>query len=596
MSAAPGARITLAGLRNALLLLTLAVAGVAAVAQHVVPAVGAGARAWAEAFGAAWGRLGPPWSAGSPLDWLLVGGTLTLGAYLLLCVVLPDVVFALVLLGDRLLGSKGRERRHLVVLIDGTWNHPGQTQDGRSAPTNVTRFWRLLVGEPGADEAPPTGAHPAATRPPTTRPATTRPATTSPATTREAPSASRAEAGSARPRARIAPAARAWFTSAAAMHGQPLPPSTGPADGPAAARTAPGAGRAAPPGRQLALYYAGLGNPAEHTLVGRLLGGAFGWGAVGLAARVRRDLARYRTADTQISVLGFSRGAAVARLVVRDLGRYGLPAWRIAGLLPVQAVRRVLLWACASRGRVGWLGAEARVEFVGLWDTVASFGLAKNVAGIPFQRLNVGMDFDVRRHARRVVHLLALDDERDAFQPTLLGLKPHEVGGGGPASADGVPRAVLTETWLAGVHGDVGGGRDDARLSSIGLELMALHALAWREASGGRYALALPGAPADLHAAARAPGLRHPEVGARWARWAREGTVGTHEENTVFAREVRQMPLPAAVHWTVLERVAHAPGGYGPAALLDLGQRGQAARALGAAAPGWVQDDTGAAR
>ncbi|MHC3994281.1 T6SS phospholipase effector Tle1-like catalytic domain-containing protein [Thiomicrolovo sp. ZZH C-3] len=131
---------------------------------------------------------------------------------------------------------------------------------------------------------------------------------------------------------------------------------------------------------------------------------------------VKRKLKKVRSAvrqnggdDVIIDVFGFSRGSAEARDFVNR----------------VNAAHKH--------------DANVRVGFVGLFDTVATIGLAND--------LNIGFDLDLSNDsAQKIVHLTAEDEHRHNFP--LESLK----------RADGTTEANTEEIALMGVHADIGGG------------------------------------------------------------------------------------------------------------------------------------------
>jgi hypothetical protein len=472
-----------------------------------------------------WETLWPPYDLSwyDPLLWAVL--------------TIIGIYFGLALLGDliflakvpvqglgRLL-SRNPEWRHIVLCIDGTWNAPSQGETDAPPDTNVVKFWAEL-----------------------------------------------------QPVSPMGPIDRlgAWFVGYADhvvhqdVNEEQVHRDVHESDeedgleeeGDVASEEPDGdAGVSAPPGcahrpkRQIALYYAGLGNRKENSTLGVMLGGAFGFGARLLTARIMQDVIRWYTPGSLITIVGFSRGAAVARLVAGEIGRAGVPRGGIFGLTLLYPFRRFLP-RC--------LREKTKVNFLGLWDTVASFGLAKNMLGIPFQQINVGMNLDVRDSAERIVHLISIDDERDSFHPTVLGLKAEDV-----AQAE----CRCTEVWVTGVHSDVGGGRDDTRLSDVYLEYMILRALETTKRNPDSY---------WIQFARYGPqAIDFADVRDRWCHGVGEGTLGTHDENSVFSRIPRAMPIPVRIHWTVFERLKRHGAAYSPAALLDLVERTESRDALG---------------
>lgn len=131
----------------------------------------------------------------------------------------------------------------------------------------------------------------------------------------------------------------------------------------------------------------------------------------------------------KIYIFGFSRGAAIALDLANHINHYGLDGVKGNG---------------ATAG-------DTEIEFLGLWDTVAAFGIP--IA--PLQQLNIGKDLSLPRNVKKITHLLAIDEVREEYAPTKL-----------PAS----PR--VEEVWFIGSHADVGGGFRERKLADITLRFM----------------------------------------------------------------------------------------------------------------------------
>ena len=214
--------------------------------------------------------------------------------------------------------------------------------------------------------------------------------------------------------------------------------------------------------RQVKHYFRGVGNDEENGLFWRAVGGFTGIGE----RRIRRDAYStlsldYRVGD-RIFILGFSRGAASARLLASDLHRIGLP-------------QRVRVTRRGRRNRRAWEQIEERfvsfepfppylrpidVHFLGVWDTVGAFGVPVDILGFNIRtpKSRVFRDNTIAENVRHATHCVAIDETRDAFEPTLFNHKP----------------GVVDEVWFAGVHSDVGGGyrRDEDRLGDHTLRYM----------------------------------------------------------------------------------------------------------------------------
>jgi uncharacterized protein (DUF2235 family) len=176
--------------------------------------------------------------------------------------------------------------------------------------------------------------------------------------------------------------------------------------------------------RQLVKYFRGIATSGEPFL-------DFAGRYTGLGAEQLRDkayhflLKNYRAGD-EIFLFGFSRGAAI----VRDLANH-----------------------ICDHGTADLQGAPIRM--LGLWDTVAAFGIPVDLGTLPTQSINIGKKLDIPSNVKRTVHLLAIDEQRAAYAPTLV------------EATD-----TVEEVWFAGTHCDVGGGFRERELANTTLWCM----------------------------------------------------------------------------------------------------------------------------
>ena len=134
--------------------------------------------------------------------------------------------------------------------------------------------------------------------------------------------------------------------------------------------------------------------------------------------------------DRVIDIIGFSRGAAVAR------------AW--ANVINKEA------FLDPRTGKT----VKPEIRFMGLFDTVASFG-------IPGNAIDIGYDFSVPPNVRTVRHAIARDEPRGTFPSMRI------------SSDDCPPDNRIVEKEFDGSHSDIGGGyEDDDTLSRIPLSWM----------------------------------------------------------------------------------------------------------------------------
>jgi RHS repeat-associated protein len=184
--------------------------------------------------------------------------------------------------------------------------------------------------------------------------------------------------------------------------------------------------------------------------VDRVLAGAFGFGGQNIIDEALIQLDRLISGDVSakafdgiIDIVGFSRGAAIARAFANRIyeridGGYYDRALRSAG-------------TCRS----------LRIRFMGLFDTVGAFG-------IPGNSIDVGYDFRIDDRVGTVAHAIALDEHRAAFDLVSIQNAEH--------SANTTP--YREERGFIGSHSDIGGGYSTGDLSDFSLQWMYAKATA----------------------------------------------------------------------------------------------------------------------
>lgn len=208
--------------------------------------------------------------------------------------------------------------------------------------------------------------------------------------------------------------------------------------------------------KQISRYFRGIGNDEDNKLLSRITQGAFGAGE----KRIRDDAysticKNYRPGD-RIFIFGFSRGAACARMLASDLNKKGIPEEITITTEPYSNQQsKHIEYRFVSYEEKGERHS-VDVEFLGVWDTVFAFGIPVKFLGIPFHKYDLFKDKTIASNIKRAVHLVAIDETRDPFQPTLMNHKP----------------GVVHEVWFPGVHTDVGGGYAEDELGRITLNYM----------------------------------------------------------------------------------------------------------------------------
>jgi uncharacterized protein (DUF2235 family) len=205
---------------------------------------------------------------------------------------------------------------------------------------------------------------------------------------------------------------------------------------------------------QVALYFRGVGNDEDNSVLGTFYEGAFGAGERRIRDNAYCELLKHYNSGDRISIFGFSRGAACARLLASKIDEYG-----ILSSVQIYSKKRkngnVVENYFLKYKKIDETARKVDVEFLGIFDTVGAFGIPINIAGIPFQKLNLFRNLKVAGNIAQVVHCVGIDESREPFIPTLCD-----------------NAANIDEVWFAGVHADVGGGYRYAELGKIVLNYL----------------------------------------------------------------------------------------------------------------------------
>ena len=338
-----------------------------------------------------------------------------------------------------------------------------------------------------------------------------------------------------------------------------------------------------PSSDQIALYDDGVGT--SRFTPWALLTGAFGFGLkrnvikmyVFLSrhfhneTNVQGTLAEGKRQPPQLYAFGFSRGAFTIRVVAGFVLRQGLvplaseaEMCRMAVLSyrqyrkqcfhtkfgiekPFRALRDTVV-RCIDRakGRPDYRTSQnttdgVRFRFLGVWDTVAAYGmpveelryaLDKLIFPLRFASSNLLEKVDCARHA------LSIDDERSSFAPLLW---DHENGD------------RLQQFWFAGMHANVGCGYPDDSQSSL--------PLVWIAAEAAGLGLRMRANALDDMRARATP------FGKVYDSRSGLGSFYRYQPRTIRC-DVKKGDIPI-VHESVVFRMATGFEGYAPVALPD---------------------------
>lgn len=251
---------------------------------------------------------------------------------------------------------------------------------------------------------------------------------------------------------------------------------------------------------QVVKYYPGVGTTGW--AVWDAKGEYFGRGARGKRDEAHEFLETHYRPGDKLFIFGFSRGAAIARDLANAIHEKGINEHR-----------------------------RVTIEVLGIWDTVAAFGIPMDIFGFPTGRIDLGKKLDVPPNVKQTYHLVSIDETREPYTPTLV------------EAAENVE-----EVWFAGVHADVGGGFRERELADITLSFMIDRA----QRHGLRFD---DERVSKIPANADGGGKMHPYQGSRIQTRPRQ----------IFVRKNNQpSDIQPKVHKTVIERMErydYAPGG-----------------------------------
>jgi uncharacterized protein (DUF2235 family) len=258
---------------------------------------------------------------------------------------------------------------------------------------------------------------------------------------------------------------------------------------------------------QIAFYDDGVGTSAFKPLA--LLGSAFGWGMKRNVIHLYAFLClNYKDGD-QIYCFGFSRGAFTIRIVTELVTKIGLveSARKSQFELRREAkfvyrlylsehggcslsypfvfiFRRIRdfivtmiskLLGCSTPAQVRKAHYhQPNISFLGLWDTVAAYGLPMmemtRAVNLYFWPMDM-RDRILSDKVKRACHALALDDERTTFHPLLWNEKnePKIFDGSGSQAITHTHQERISQVWFAGMHANVGGGYPDDGMAHVPL-------------------------------------------------------------------------------------------------------------------------------
>ncbi|MGE0626640.1 MAG: DUF2235 domain-containing protein [Hyphomicrobiaceae bacterium] len=299
--------------------------------------------------------------------------------------------------------------------------------------------------------------------------------------------------------------------------------------------------------KQIGFYYAGVGNKYDDDPLHQLLGMATGLGSDDVLERAYLDLVRVYQEGDRLVIVGFSRGAAIARLLARAIDARGVP--RTVWTIKLFNTHRTL-WSSKKKHAIA-------TDVLACFDTVGSFGIAKTIGNINFQQINLFKDMSVPESVRQAYHMVALDEQRDSFEPSLMDPDPNR------------PERIV-EVWFAGDHANIGGGWAADRLSDITLDFLlsrissgyaGSEAQAGEDESWGLYLKAWKADKAEFwERQSNNPLIVDPDPLGQVRQWF----------SHLYKYRPRKLPQHAIISDTVFKRMVESLPLYAPQSLFDL--------------------------
>jgi uncharacterized protein (DUF2235 family) len=214
---------------------------------------------------------------------------------------------------------------------------------------------------------------------------------------------------------------------------------------------------------------------------------AAGWGLETNVRELYKALVEHHRPGDHVFLFGFSRGAFTVRALAGFVWRFGIPPDSDGALATAVFERAWPIFrhefpdepkvgaAVASTVRARANLVDCPIHFMGLWDTVKSYGGFRPIM-LPHLRHNPAVTC--------VRHALALDERRGWFEATTWGWLDSDHPGhrvpGCEYPVDRIEesdrRAIegqdIQEVWFTGCHADIGGGNCNEATSDIALRWM----------------------------------------------------------------------------------------------------------------------------
>ncbi|WP_020526341.1 T6SS phospholipase effector Tle1-like catalytic domain-containing protein [Flexithrix dorotheae] len=219
--------------------------------------------------------------------------------------------------------------------------------------------------------------------------------------------------------------------------------------------------------KQIVRYHRGVGNDDDNGFLGNLIGGATGRGVEDIVERAYVRFVQDWQKGDKICVFGFSRGAAAARMLAAKICKEGVPKSIKIDYMARENKATKVVEQFMSKFDLDTSRApfQVEVDFVGVWDTVSAFGLFNNLQRfLGKKEKDLFTDNYIADNIKRAVHLLAMDETRRIFVPSLM----NQIEDKNHNSIEN----KIHEVWFPGVHSDIGGSYKEDEIAKVSLYYM----------------------------------------------------------------------------------------------------------------------------
>lgn len=218
---------------------------------------------------------------------------------------------------------------------------------------------------------------------------------------------------------------------------------------------------------QIVRYHRGVGNDNDNRWIGQNWKGVTGRTVGKIVEQAYARLVQDWQNGDRIYIFGFSRGAAAARMLASKIFTQGIPNRITITIKPIEneetkVVEQIISDVDPKHEKVH----PVSIEFLGVWDTVSAFGLPTIIARLfGAKPKDLFKDNNIAGNIKKAVHLVAIDETRNPFQPSLMNYQ----------------EGITHEVWFPGVHSDIGGSYLEDNLAKVSLHYMLKKLTEWNQ-------------------------------------------------------------------------------------------------------------------